>query len=58
MNNEIIEILMSRDKMTLDEAEEALQHARRRVDKGADIEDVLREEFGLEPDYIYDLIEI
>jgi hypothetical protein len=54
--NEVIETLVHRDGFSLEEAQEQLAEARERVAAGEDPETVLREEFGLEPDYIYDLI--
>ena len=53
---EIVKILMERDGMTRAEAIEALRDARREVADGADPEEVLLDNFGLEPDYIFDLI--
>lgn len=52
----IEQILMNRDGMSRDEAREALEDARAMVMDGADPEEVLYEEFGLEPDYVFDLI--
>lgn len=52
----IVEILMRRDNMSKDEAEEMLQEARERVAEGEDPEEILHEEFGLEPDYIFELL--
>lgn len=51
----IVQILMRRDGMTQDEAEEALNEAKCEVMSGADPEEVLLEYFGLEPDYIFEL---
>jgi hypothetical protein len=48
--------LMKRDGYTREEAREALQEARKRVLCGENPEDILYEDFGLEPDYIFDLI--
>ncbi len=53
---DIERILMRRDDYTREEAREALMEARERVADGDNPEDVLYEEFGLEPDYIFDLI--
>lgn len=52
----IIDILMRRDNMDRAEAEDRLRMAREQVAEGEDPEDVLREEFGLEPDYIFELL--
>jgi hypothetical protein len=48
--------LMKRDGCTREEAREALREARERVLEGENPEDVLYEDFGLEPDYIWELI--
>jgi hypothetical protein len=58
MKNEIIEVLMRRDGMTQAEARKLLRELRAMVEEGADPEDILYEELGLEPDYIFDLVEI
>ena len=50
------EILIRRDGMTEAEANELIQEARASVEDGADPEEVLLFEFGLEPNYIFDLI--
>lgn len=54
--NAIVNILMKRDDMSREEAEEALQEARERMNEGEDPEEILLEEFGLEPDYLFDLM--
>lgn len=51
------QVLMRRDRMTNSEAEEAIVEAAQLVYEGADPEEVLAEEFGLEPDYVFDLLE-
>jgi predicted nucleic acid-binding protein len=58
MKNEIIEVLMRRDGMTQAEAKKLLRELRSMIEEGADPEDILYEELGLEPDYIFDLVEI
>lgn len=50
------QVLMRRDGLTSDEADEAIQSARDEVAAGADPEEVLECDFGLEPDYVFDLI--
>ena len=52
----IVSILMSRDGYSKEEAIEAVNEARKRVLNGEDPEVLLEEEFGLEPDYIFDLL--
>ena len=54
---EIEKILMDRDGMTADEAHQALLEAKTAVHiQGEDPEEVLMDHFGLEPDYIFDLL--
>lgn len=50
------QILMRRDGLTSQEADAAIDDARARVADGEDPEDILLGDFGLEPDYIFDLI--
>lgn len=51
------QVLMRRDDMSSEEADEMIQEARGRVlNDGENPEDVLQEEFGLEPDYVFDLL--
>lgn len=57
MKNEIVEVLMRRDGMTRKEAEAELKRVREEFDPLTDDpEEVLAYEFGLEPDYIFDLL--
>jgi len=50
-------IIMKRDGLSEEEAEIQIQTARSAIWlEGLDPEQVLEEEFGLEPDYIFDLI--
>ena len=57
MNNAIVDILMKRDGMTLSVATTFLRDAQNQVRDGGDPEEILYEELGLEPDYVFDLIE-
>lgn len=61
MTETIKEILMRRDSMTSEEANSLIIEARYdlndRLEKGEYPEDICEEWFGLEPDYIMDLIE-
>ena len=50
------EVLMSRDGLSPFEADDAIDAAREEVMEGYDPEDILRENFGLEPDYVFDLL--
>ena len=55
--NQIVEILMHRDGMGRREAEAELRRVRAEFDPTSDDpEEVLAYEFGLEPDYILDLL--
>lgn len=53
---ELVSILMNRDGLDRSEAEEWVSEARERVMEGENPEEILHEEFGLEPDYLFDLI--
>lgn len=56
--NAIIEVLMRRDGMSKREAEAELRRVREEFDPTCDDpEEILDYEFGLEPDYIFDLLE-
>jgi hypothetical protein len=52
----LMEVLMRRDGMTFTEAREAIREAKQRVEEGDDPEEVLEEDFGLEPDYVLELL--
>ena len=54
--NEIVNVLMRRDGLSLEEAYEQLNDASERLADGDDPEEILYEEFGLEPDYLFDLL--
>lgn len=55
--SELMQTLMNRDGLSRTEAAEAIVYARHLVHhEGCDPEEVLQDEFGLEPDYIFDLI--
>lgn len=54
---ELEQVLIERDKMSLEEAREMIDEARKEIANGRDPEEILYEDFGLEPDYIYDLLE-
>ena len=57
MNETIVQVLMRRDGLSKLDAEEAVDDARSRVKFGEDPEEILEEEFGLEPDYVFELLE-
>lgn len=55
--NRIYQILLERDGLQPAEALELMQEARMRVfENGEDPEEILYEDFGLEPDYVIDLL--
>jgi len=56
MAESLKQVLMRRDSLSAAEADELIAEAAVRVQQGDDPEEVLEEEFGLEPDYIFDLI--
>jgi hypothetical protein len=56
MNETIKQVLMHRDGLSAEEAQAMIDDARLRVLEGEDPEEVLHEEFGLEPDFIFDLL--
>lgn len=49
--------IMERDGIDSDEADDLIAEARACVEEGEDPEEVLEEYFGLEPDYVFDLLE-
>ena len=49
--------IMERDGIDSDEADDLIAEAIACVESGDHPEDVLEEYFGLEPDYIFDLLE-
>ena len=54
--NRLVSIMMRRDGMERDDAEDLLQDARAAVEDGEDPEEILQDYFGLEPDYVFDLL--
>jgi len=50
------QVLIDRDGYTSEEADELINEAKQLVLEGEDPEEVLYEEFGLEPDYIFDIL--
>ena len=52
---ELKKVLMNRDKLTSEEADEQIEEMVEAVNNGEDPENVLYD-IGLEPDYIFDLI--
>lgn len=61
MDTSIKEVLMRRDKMTAEEADDLIAEAKadlqqRIADGDPSAEDICEEYFGLEPDYVIDLL--
>ena len=54
--SDLKKVFMERDHMTSDEADEEISELMARVWEGEDPEEILHDEYGLEPDYIFDLI--
>lgn len=52
----ILAVLMRRDGLTRSEAQDMIDEARELVAEGENPEEILRVDFGLEPDYIFDLL--
>jgi hypothetical protein len=52
----LLEVLMRRDQMTKEDAQALIDDARERIAEGEDPEEILYDDFGLEPDYIFDLL--
>lgn len=50
------QVLMRRDGMSAKEADDAIHDARTRVMEGEDPEEILHDDFGLEPDYFWELV--
>lgn len=50
------QVLMRRDDLTGEEADQLIDDARQQVLDSEDPEEVLLNEFGLEPDYVFDLL--
>jgi hypothetical protein len=48
---------MNRDGLTSDEANAMIAEAKERVLEGEDPEEILYSDFGLEPDYLFDLLD-
>jgi len=59
--SELVKVLMERDGLTEEEALEQVSNVKEelynRLAEGDIPEDICEEEFGLEPDYIFDLLD-
>lgn len=64
MNNNLIELLMRRDNISRNEAIEMLftckEDLERAVDDGNynEVDDIIMDDLGLEPDYLFDILDI
>lgn len=64
MNNNLVELLMRRDHLTREEAIEMLftckEDLERAVSDGnyGDVDDIIMDDLGLEPDYLFDILDI
>ena len=64
MNNNLVELLMRRDHLTREEAIEMLftcnAALERAVSDGnySDVDDIIMDDLGLEPDYLFDILDI
>ena len=64
MNNNLVELLMRRDHLTREEAIEMLftgkEDLERAVSDGnySDVDDIIMDDLGLEPDYLFDILDI
>jgi len=57
MASDLRSVLMDRDSLSEAEVDQRIIEARERVRDGDDPEEVLEDEFGLEPDFVLDLLE-
>ncbi len=58
MENSVIEILMRRDEMTKQEAEEVIEEVRElMIENPDDAAEILMDELGLEMDYLFDILD-
>ena len=64
MNNNLVELLMRRDHFTREEAIEMLftckEDLERAVSDGnySEVDDIIMDDLGLEPDYLFDILDI
>ena len=54
--SDLKQVLMNRDGMSSEEADSAISEMRERVLEGEDPEEILLDEYSLEPDYVFDII--
>lgn len=56
MRETLRQVVMERDGLSADEIDELIDEAKVAIADGADPEEILAEYFGLETDYIFDLL--
>ncbi len=56
MLDSVLNILIRRDGLTKEEALDLINDAKQRIREGENPEEILHYEFGLEPDYMFDLM--
>lgn len=58
MSNRVVKILMERDGLTKQEAEERIVEVRSMVEEADpfEVDDIVMDELGLEMDYIFDIL--
>lgn len=60
--NKVVKILMKRDNLTKQEAEDQVQEVRNMIEDCAfdpeECEQIVMDELGLEPDYIMDILDM
>ena len=57
MTESLKQVIMRRDNLSSDEADELIDEAKQAVRDGGDPEEILHDDFGLEPDYFWDLLD-
>jgi hypothetical protein len=57
MMDSLLNTIMKRDELTREDALALIDEAKQAVVDGEDPEEVLLDHFGLEPDYIFDLLD-
>lgn len=64
MNNNLIELLMRRDHISRKEATEMLFTCREDINRAVEegnyyeVDDIIMDDLGLEPDYLYDILDV
>jgi len=51
------QVMMRRDDLSSEEVDAMIADAKAQVREGADPEEVLLEDFGLEPDYMFEILD-